>query len=271
MSAEKNLTPLSEQDYESIAEAVMETARGRWFLAEYAKRNRQSDTQTILTALKKLEAAVLPAMQPVAIASAPAPSPALVEPAPGIDPARLRDELDAILRDTAAVLPGLTGDAVSPAGALRLVDDLSEAAQSLRLSATGLSAIGDSLADSEEERRARIVLGRQALAIQAMASVQDEAAGEVQTLLDAFRQTLKRIAGLAAALDHLAGGSKQMPLQPESDLAIAAAALPSILTEPEPEMPPSTAMVSELGWQPDPSLDTSLDALPLRERLALFT
>ncbi|HEY0293198.1 MAG TPA: hypothetical protein VGC51_12860 [Hansschlegelia sp.] len=31
-------------DYEAIADAVMETARGRWFLAEYARRNRAAET-----------------------------------------------------------------------------------------------------------------------------------------------------------------------------------------------------------------------------------
>ncbi|MFK7793084.1 MAG: protein phosphatase CheZ [Devosiaceae bacterium] len=60
---EMNTTPavlepnnaLSEHDYDAIAGAVMETERGRWFLAEYARRNRQSDTQTVLDALSRLE------------------------------------------------------------------------------------------------------------------------------------------------------------------------------------------------------------------------
>jgi len=30
--------PLSEADYDLIEAAVMETGRGRWFLAEYARR-----------------------------------------------------------------------------------------------------------------------------------------------------------------------------------------------------------------------------------------
>ncbi len=34
----------NEQDYDAIREAFMETARGRWFLGEYAKRNRNADT-----------------------------------------------------------------------------------------------------------------------------------------------------------------------------------------------------------------------------------
>lgn len=40
--------------YEQIAAAVMETERGRWFLAEYAKRNRQADTETLLQAIDRL-------------------------------------------------------------------------------------------------------------------------------------------------------------------------------------------------------------------------
>ncbi len=55
MSDARSLTPLSEMDYEAIAGAVMETARGRWFLAEYAKRNRQADTQVVLAAIARLE------------------------------------------------------------------------------------------------------------------------------------------------------------------------------------------------------------------------
>jgi chemotaxis protein CheZ len=53
----KNLAPppLSAADYEAIESAVMETARGRWFLAEYARRNRHADTDMLLGALARLE------------------------------------------------------------------------------------------------------------------------------------------------------------------------------------------------------------------------
>jgi len=43
------------EQYEALESAVMESARGRWFLAEYAKRNRAADTMMLLDALKKLE------------------------------------------------------------------------------------------------------------------------------------------------------------------------------------------------------------------------
>ena len=52
-------TPLRQEDYLAIEAAVMETARGRWFLAEYARRNRNADTDTLLTAIDKLEKTVV--------------------------------------------------------------------------------------------------------------------------------------------------------------------------------------------------------------------
>jgi chemotaxis protein CheZ len=52
------LMPLSEADYDLIEAAVMETGRGRWFLAEYARRNRHSDTMTLLGAIDRLGAAI---------------------------------------------------------------------------------------------------------------------------------------------------------------------------------------------------------------------
>jgi hypothetical protein len=58
MSEARSLTPLSENDYDAIAEAVMETARGRWFMAEFAKRNRQADTVQLLGAIGRIERVV---------------------------------------------------------------------------------------------------------------------------------------------------------------------------------------------------------------------
>ncbi len=46
---------LAEDDYAAIETAVMETARGRWFLAEYARRNRNTDTVEVLSRLNELE------------------------------------------------------------------------------------------------------------------------------------------------------------------------------------------------------------------------
>jgi hypothetical protein len=45
----------SEEDYEAIREAFMETSRGRWFLTEYARRNRNADTSMVLDAVARIE------------------------------------------------------------------------------------------------------------------------------------------------------------------------------------------------------------------------
>nr|HEV8010677.1 hypothetical protein [Bradyrhizobium sp.] len=44
-----------EEDYEAIREAFMETSRGRWFLGEYARRNRNTDTRMVLDAVARIE------------------------------------------------------------------------------------------------------------------------------------------------------------------------------------------------------------------------
>ena len=55
LSLTPSAPPPTEADYEAIAAAVIETVRGRWFLAEYAKRNRHADTELILKGLDRIE------------------------------------------------------------------------------------------------------------------------------------------------------------------------------------------------------------------------
>jgi len=45
----------SDEDYAAISEAFMETSRGRWFLTEYARRNRNADTSMVLDAVARIE------------------------------------------------------------------------------------------------------------------------------------------------------------------------------------------------------------------------
>lgn len=49
------MTGFSNADFEAIEAAVLNTARGRWFLSEHARRNRAADTHTLLEAIRKLE------------------------------------------------------------------------------------------------------------------------------------------------------------------------------------------------------------------------
>ena len=54
----------SEEDYGAIREAFMETSRGRWFLGEYAKRNRNADTRMVLDAVARIEESLAAQRQP---------------------------------------------------------------------------------------------------------------------------------------------------------------------------------------------------------------
>lgn len=46
------------EDFDAIREAVMETARGRWFLDQYAARLRAAETESLAARMKRMEAAL---------------------------------------------------------------------------------------------------------------------------------------------------------------------------------------------------------------------
>lgn len=47
---------LSDEEYRTLCEALTESARGRAFLTEYARRNRHADTEALLAAIARIEA-----------------------------------------------------------------------------------------------------------------------------------------------------------------------------------------------------------------------
>jgi hypothetical protein len=70
---------LADSDYDSILAAVMETARGRWFLHEYVRRNRNADTGSLLAAIDRIESllktrADVPAEPPLEAPAATSPA-----------------------------------------------------------------------------------------------------------------------------------------------------------------------------------------------------
>jgi hypothetical protein len=48
-----------EVEYEAVEQAIMQNPRGRWFLAEHARRNRATDTNRVLEAIDRLYNAAL--------------------------------------------------------------------------------------------------------------------------------------------------------------------------------------------------------------------
>lgn len=49
---------IGDESFDTIEQAVRETERGRWFLDEFARRNRQSNTEMLLDSISKLEESV---------------------------------------------------------------------------------------------------------------------------------------------------------------------------------------------------------------------
>jgi len=64
-------SPQDDAEYEAIHAALMETARGRAFLAEYGRRNRRADIAALLAASERIEATMRE--QHAAEPAAPAP------------------------------------------------------------------------------------------------------------------------------------------------------------------------------------------------------
>lgn len=58
MSSSLDSDAFQDADFETIEAAVNETARGRWFLAEFARRNRAAETDRLHAALQRIESAV---------------------------------------------------------------------------------------------------------------------------------------------------------------------------------------------------------------------
>jgi hypothetical protein len=75
-------SPQDDAEYEAIHAALMETARGRAFLAEYARRNRRADIAALLAASERIEATMRE--QQAAAPSDPAVE-AAIDPMPQID------------------------------------------------------------------------------------------------------------------------------------------------------------------------------------------
>jgi hypothetical protein len=92
-----------EADYDAISAAFMETSRGRWFLSEYAKRNRNADTSMVLDAVARIE-------QNLAAQKDAAPEHALADAL-----AAIREAVDEARAAASAALGGAAvGEALAP-------------------------------------------------------------------------------------------------------------------------------------------------------------
>jgi hypothetical protein len=104
----------SEADYDAIQVAFMETSRGRWFLGEYAKRNRNADTKMVLDAVARIEGTLAAQKQP--------------EPEPERDPL-----LDQLLASFRAALTEARHTATTAVGDLALEQNLAPVRKGARV------------------------------------------------------------------------------------------------------------------------------------------
>jgi hypothetical protein len=98
--------PPSEAEYNAVYAAVTATERGRWFLAEFANRNRKADTDLILDAIARIDEAVRAGTAPqaaVAREAALAGAPAVIAQLPPAGGER--DEDDAVAAVIASAAP----------------------------------------------------------------------------------------------------------------------------------------------------------------------
>src|SRR5258708_11306011 len=84
-----------EADYDAISAACMETSRGRWFVTEYAKRNRNADTSMVLDAVARIEQSQA-AQKEESLAAQREAAAAAAAADPGVSEAKLAETLAAI-------------------------------------------------------------------------------------------------------------------------------------------------------------------------------
>jgi hypothetical protein len=147
---------MSEQDpsprdieFEAIEEAILQNPRGRWFLNEYARRNRTADTNLLVSAIETL--------YKTAIAARPEPSPAPVHRQPeatvNLDIIRhaladMRLQINMARADMAAVKPRETEHFANAA------DDAASVATSAERATLDILAAVERLQDIADHLRA---------------------------------------------------------------------------------------------------------------------
>jgi hypothetical protein len=271
---------LSDTDYDTIAAAVMETSRGRWFLAEYARRNRNADTATLMAALQRLEKVVAGHATPPPAGGVRA---ALAEMARTLE--RTKSQMAAVMPrsdNTRSELAGYEFDAAMQ-GQEQATSDILAAAEQVQDLAWTLREEGVAAKHCE-------FLETRASDIYAACSLQELSAQRTRRMVQALRFLDGRIGTMLAMCGpETAVGSSLADEAPDTPLAVepmceidwgggapaesggdnftrlaSALAASSIGIPPEPESAPT---------RPQKGRDPlgSLKALTPEERLALFS
>lgn len=215
-------TGLYPEDYDRIEAAVMETVRGRWFLLEYARRQRAFETERLVHAVDRLERYAASRAEEInRLATAEIPSSENSEAEPPEDfrlPRRLAErarefaatlrasgldeslcaQADALADQFAAYIAAPRGERAQPAEIVRFERSIEiEAAANETIAADDLSTEDLSMEDTAAETRFAEPLEAEPIAI--VETVSETPTAEV--ILD------PRLAGLSR-LDHLPANEK---------------------------------------------------------------
>jgi chemotaxis protein CheZ len=199
-----------EPNYDAIYAAVVSTAEGRWFLAQYASRNRNTDTVQVLAAMDRLETEL--SRERSAAPAAPAP-----DPPPDI--ARLRRDLgdlaDALVRtraDIAAIKPGKVTERPSILAATEALQGLAWFMRERGMEPRFCDRIDDCADD-----------------IHAVCAMPDLTAQRIRAIVGVLGDLENRLHAISATLDDCGGDQfGDLPASPAAN-ANSAAAKPATL------------------------------------------
>lgn len=284
MGDARSLTPLTEADYEAIEAAVMETARGRWFMVEYAKRNRQADTLQLLGAIQRIERVVGLGVQETSRETN------LIEAAALISD--LRTDLERISGKAEARSSGLAAQIEKAAGSvLAATESIQEAAWGLR--ETGAD---DEACDALDRRAAEIstAIGIVDSVVQRIDKIADTIAmldSSLRAFGEAARESSVSFEAMAATADAMTVPAPSSAPRHYEDLGVATGGREPVpldftgrmATEARfattPLLDDDIVFSDPAGAQPEPArLAASapgttlreIDALPAERKLAYF-
>lgn len=256
-------------DFAAIEAAVLETPRGRWFLAEFARRNRTAETDVLLQAIQRLE-----------------------HNAAGRDDVRVAEPAHAQFASTLDALNKAKASLAEIGAAKTATSDILKVTERLQELAWELRETGATPAVCDE-------LDRGAARIYTACAFQEQMAERIETALEALRAVEEQPAALtrngsapvhgdpepaAEVLDVVAARTDpantsaaaatendRSSLEPERLDSPTLVTDTTPLTEPDGFVAAKPAPVPLAG--PPRSLDTllAIDRLEFRERVRLFT
>jgi hypothetical protein len=219
----------------------METSRGRWFLGEYAKRNRNADTKMVLDAVARIEGTLAAQKQP--------------EPEPARDPL-----LDQLLASFRAALSEARHTATTAVGDLALEQNLAPVRKGARV----IREIAWRLREIGADSRICDLIDSQVVVVESAAGKLNSADLAV-ALHGAFDRIEEKIAsfdadGMAAASAAQAEARAEKPAEASETMQASASAHPVEASAVHPAASDEIAM-AEAASEPADAFDAHDEAM----------